>query len=52
MSSIILLLLFIGTISASFKPEREFEVKQGSLLNNGRTYTLVIISYFEFVSTL
>jgi hypothetical protein len=41
MSSLILLLLFIGTISASFKPEREFEIKQSSLLNNGRSYTLV-----------
>jgi hypothetical protein len=47
MSSLILLLLFIGTISASFKPEREFEVKQGSLLNNGRSYTLVDTSLFS-----
>ncbi len=42
MSSIILLILFIGTISASFKPEQEFEVKQSSILNNGRSYTFVI----------
>ena len=46
MSSLILLLLFIGTISASFKPEQEFEIKQGSLLNNGRSYELVINSLF------
>lgn len=39
MSSLIFLLLFIGTTLAAFKPEREFEVKQGSLLNNGRSYT-------------
>jgi hypothetical protein len=48
MSFLILLLLFIGTISASFKPEREFEVKQGSLLNNGRSYTFVINFFFFF----
>lgn len=42
MSSIILLLFFLGSITASFKPEREFEVKQGGLLNNGRSYTFVI----------
>ena len=42
MSSIIFLLFLIGTITASFKPDREFEVKQGSLLNNGRSYTFVI----------
>jgi large-conductance mechanosensitive channel len=42
MSSLILLLLFIGAISADFKPEQEFEVKQGSLLNLGRSYESVI----------
>ena len=42
MSSMIFLLFLIGTITASFKPDREFEVKQGSLLNNGRSYTFVI----------
>jgi len=40
MSSLILLLLFIGTISATFNPTREFEVKQTSLFNNGRSYTI------------
>ncbi|UJR21783.1 hypothetical protein I4U23_024858 [Adineta vaga] len=40
MSKLILLFLFIGTISANFKPEREYEIKQGSLLNNGRSYTI------------
>jgi len=42
MSAFILLLLFIGTISATFKPEREFEVKQGGLLNHGGSYMLVL----------
>lgn len=45
MSSIILLLFFVGSITASFKPEREFEVKQGGLLNNGRSYTFVIFFF-------
>ncbi|CAF1308294.1 unnamed protein product [Adineta steineri] len=40
MSSLIFLLFLVGTISAAFKGEREFEVKQGSLLNLGRTYTI------------
>jgi hypothetical protein len=42
MSSLFILLLLFGVVSSNFKPEREFEVKQGSLLNNGRSYTLVI----------
>jgi hypothetical protein len=50
MSSIIILLLLIGTISAAFTPACEFEVKQGSLLNTGRSYSLV--SKFVFSSTL
>jgi hypothetical protein len=41
MSALLLLVLLVGTISAEFKPEREFEVKQASLLNNGRSYTCV-----------
>jgi len=49
MSSLILLLCLIGTISASFKSEREFEVKQGSLLNTGRSYTFV---FDEFIFPL
>lgn len=38
MSPILLLLLVLGVVSANFKPEREFEVKQANLLNNGRGY--------------
>ena len=37
----LLLLSLVGSIYADFKPEREFEVKQASLLNNGRSYTYV-----------
>ncbi|CAF0719974.1 unnamed protein product [Adineta ricciae] len=44
MSTLILVLLFIGAISAGFNPEREFEVKQGSLLNTGRSYTITEVS--------
>jgi len=47
MSYLILLILFVGTISASFKPEQEFEVKQGSLLNNGRSYTITEVGKFS-----
>jgi hypothetical protein len=49
MSSLIFLLCLIGAISASFKPEREFEVKQGSLLNNGRSYTFVFDDFFSIL---
>jgi len=42
MSSLLALLLLLGVVSGgNFKPEREFEVKQASLLNNGRSFTLV-----------
>jgi hypothetical protein len=41
MSSLLILLFLFGIVSGNFKPEREFEVKQSSLLNNGRSYTLV-----------
>jgi len=47
MSFLILFLLFIGTISGSFKSEREFEIKQGSLLNNGRSYTITEVGKFD-----
>ncbi|UJR27766.1 hypothetical protein I4U23_009039 [Adineta vaga] len=40
MSSIIFLLFLLGVVSANFKPEQEFEVKQTSLVNNGRGYTI------------
>jgi hypothetical protein len=48
MSSLVILLLFLGAISGSFKPEQEFEVKQSSILNSGRSYTLVINVFFSF----
>jgi len=45
-SSIYFFVLCIGLISAAFQPEREFEVKQASLLNNGRSYTFVFWDLF------
>jgi hypothetical protein len=41
MSFILIFIFLFGIVSGDFKPEREFEVKQSSLLNNGRSYTLV-----------
>jgi len=49
MSSLLVLLLLLGAVSANFKPEREFEVKQGSLLNNGRSYTLVTNAFLFLI---
>ncbi|CAF0887150.1 unnamed protein product [Adineta steineri] len=40
MSPLLIVLLLLGVVSGAFKPAREFEIKQGSLLNNGRSYTI------------
>jgi hypothetical protein len=45
MSALFYLLLIIGVVSGAFKAEREFEVKQASVLNNGRSYSLVCHSF-------
>lgn len=42
MSIVCIFLFILGVVSGSFQPERQFEVKQGSLFNTGRSYTFVI----------
>lgn len=37
----IVVLCLVALASGGFTPEREFEIKQGGLLNDGRTYTYV-----------